>query len=82
MLIIIQKKAFLENYCLNANNSYILSQEYPNFFNSFHLRKFLAACFSKHESPFGHLATWIRVKAKRSGSVTLTNNESSYLLIR
>ena len=34
----------------------------PKFLNFLNLRKYLAVCFSKHESPFGSLAAWIRVK--------------------
>ena len=34
----------------------------PKFLNFFNLRECLAVCFSKHESPFGHLAAWVRVK--------------------
>ena len=45
------------------NNLHIISQEYPNF--EFFLtldRKWLVVCFPKHESPFGPLAAWVRVK--------------------
>ena len=58
------EKSILENYCLNENNPYIIFPRIPTFFNIFHLRKCLAVCFSKHESPFGPLATWIRVLTK------------------
>ena len=54
----------------------------PKFLNFFNLRECLAVCFSKHESPFGHLAAWVRVKQIIKVEPELGQSEFCYIYVK